>query len=160
MNSHLKLASKKTHTTGKDPCESCLLGKARILLGEISKENMRRISLSSDTSQRLIADSPEEVKHQVNLMKTFPTPMLFVDESTDVTSCAHAVACFREIYSFRRHWKGRSCFVRNCKLQQVQIFWTSKNLLILQSCSGNMLLPVKCAGFHDKNDPFHQIWKH
>jgi len=60
---------------------------------------MRQISLSNDTNQRSISDMPEDVKDQVtNEMKT-STPMLFVDESTDVTSCAQWFVFVRYIHS-------------------------------------------------------------
>jgi len=43
---------------------------------------------------------PEDVKDQViNEMKTSPTPMLSVGESTDVTSCAQPLIFMRYIHS-------------------------------------------------------------
>jgi len=120
----------------KNSCETRLLEISRLLLGKGSKANMRRISVSSDITQRRISDMPEGVRGQViNEMKTFPTPVLFVDESTDVTWCAQLLVFVRYIDSGDRS----SCFVRNYKLQ-VQIFGRSKKLLILQNCSGNMIV--------------------
>jgi len=99
MKLHLKLPSKKTHTSGKNVCETCLLKTVR-LLGETSKDNMRQICLSSNTAQRCILDMPEDVKDQViTEMKTSPAPMLFVDESTDVTSCAQLLVFMTRIHS-------------------------------------------------------------
>jgi len=59
-----------------------------------------------------------------------------VDELTDVTSL------FSWDIFIHETLEQNSCFVRNCKLQQVQLFWKNKPFFILQSCSGNMF-----AGF-------------
>jgi len=59
---------------------------------------MRRKSLFGDIDQRCTSDLPENVKDQViTKMKTSPTPMLFVDESTDVTSCAQLLVFMTRI---------------------------------------------------------------
>jgi len=98
QKSHLKLPSKKTHTIGKNACETYLLETEKLLLGKTSKANMRRKSLFGDIDQRCTSDLPENVKDQViTKMKTSPTPMLFVDESTDVTSCAQLLVFMTRI---------------------------------------------------------------
>jgi len=61
---------------------------------------MRRISIFSDIDQRCTSDLPEDVKDRViTEMKTSPTPMLFVDESTYVTSCAQLLVFMTRIHS-------------------------------------------------------------
>jgi len=70
----------------------------------------------------------------------------------DVTICFTCRVCLNtqvqitksghrnEFASRSWHLMSGSGFVRNCKLQQVQMFGRSKNLLILQSCSWNMIV--------------------
>jgi len=53
----------------------------------------------------------------------------------------HVLSCSFSLPVFIRETSSSS-FVRNCKLQQVQMFGRSKNLLILQSCSGNTFMIV------------------
>jgi len=49
----------------------------------------------------------------------------------------------------------------NCKRQQVQMFVRCKNLFDSAELQWkyDCYSSVKCAGFHDKNYPLHQIWK-
>ena len=118
MKTRLKLPSKKC-TIAEPLVKPCLL--KILFLGEAREVKMRQISLSSNTIQRRISDVLDDVKDQViNEMKASPMFSFQVVDSTDVTSCAQLL---------------KSSFVRNCKLQQVRMFWRSKPFLILQSCS-------------------------
>jgi len=103
--------------------ETCLLKIEKLLLDETGDAKTRRISLSSDTIQRRILDMPDDEKGQViNEMKASPTQMFSfpVDLSTDVTSCDQMLAFVR--YILPGTLTKSSCFVKNCKLQQVQMF--------------------------------------
>jgi len=86
---------------------------------------VRRISFSGDTIQRRISDMLEGVKDQMRnenisnifLFKWMSQQMLF-----HVLSCLFSWDLF-----IQETLKRSSCFVRNCKLQQGQMFWSSKN---------------------------------
>jgi len=82
---------------------------------------MRRISLSSDTFQSRISDMWEDVKDQViNEVKTSPVfffKWMLQQMLLPTLNCLFALDIF-----ILETLKRSSCFVRNCKLQQVQIF--------------------------------------
>jgi len=95
----LEIAKQKNTPLETNACKTYLLETVK-LLRKTSKANMRRISLCSDIDQRRTSDLPEDVKDQViTKMKTSPIPMLFVDESTDVASCAQLLVFMTRIHS-------------------------------------------------------------
>ena len=78
----------------------CLLKTVKLVLGDASVTKLKQISLSHNTIQRRILDMSENVKKQVvNEIKASPKFLFQVDESTDVSSCAHLLVFVRYIHS-------------------------------------------------------------
>jgi len=65
MKSHLKLPSKKTSTIDGTLVKPFVENSKTASWRNCSKANMRRVSLSSDTIQRHISNTLEDVKDQV-----------------------------------------------------------------------------------------------
>jgi len=99
MKSHLKLPSNIPHKIGKTLVKPCLLKTIKLLPGEASEANMRRISLPAipfkahfryaRRCERPGGKSDESISNNSNVF-------FQVDESTKGTC---PVACFHEIYA-------------------------------------------------------------
>jgi len=92
--------TRNTNTIRETLMKPWLLKTVKLLLGEASEPKIRRLSLSNDSIQRPISDMPEDVKDQV--INESVSNVFF--SSGWVSSCYFmwSVACFHEIYSFRR----------------------------------------------------------
>lgn len=91
--------NKKPHTIGEKLIKPCLLKVVKLVLGDVSEEKIRNISLSNNTIQRRIEDMSLDVRDQVLAeIKNSPLFSLQLDESTDVSSCAQLLVFVRYLH--------------------------------------------------------------
>ena len=108
---------KKPHTIGKTLIKPCILKTAGIVLKKETEKKLDAISLPNNTIQRRIKDLFLDIKSQVvQEIKTAPFGLFAIqlDESTDISSCAHLmvyedmfVTMHLKSLNFKRKFNGK-----------------------------------------------------
>jgi len=155
IKSNLKLPSKKTHTIGKTIVKPCLLKTAKQRLGELSKANIKLISLPAILFRSTFQNVGRCERPGDKWNKSISNSNAFfqVDESTDVNSCAQLLVFVTYIHSgdIERGvpvlWGTANYNKCRCS-RDIKIFWFCRVAVdILLYCYSS----VKCPGFHDTN---------
>ncbi len=92
---------KKPYTISETLIKPCTLKMVKRVLGDASERKIQQMSLSNDTVKRRINEISDDIKEKViQEIKSSPTGMfaIQVDESMDVSSCAHLLVFVRYVF--------------------------------------------------------------
>ena len=82
--------SKKPHTIGEELIKPCLIEATTLVLGKEKANKLEKISLSNDTVKKRISEMIQDILLKVvEEVRSSPIFSLQLDESTDVSLCAH-----------------------------------------------------------------------
>ena len=114
--------SEKPHTIGEELIKPCLIEATILVLGKKKANKLEEILLSNDIARKRISEMTQDILLQVvEEIRSNPIFSLQLDESTDVSSCAHLLVYAR--YSFENNIKEQYLFSEplstTCKREDV-----------------------------------------
>ena len=133
--------SKKPHTIGEELIKSYLIEATTLVLGKEKANKLEEISLSNNTVKKRISEMSQDILLQVvEEIRSSPIFSLQLDESTDVSSCAHLLVYARYISenNLKEQYLFSEPLSTTCKEENV--FRVVKVFLNLTHLIGNNLL--------------------
>ena len=110
--------SKKPHTIGEELIKSCLIEATTLVLRKEKANKLEKISLSNNTVKKCISEMSQDILLQVvEEIRSCPIFYLQLDESTDVSSCAHLLVT---LATFLKTTQKNNIYFRNHCRQHVK----------------------------------------